>query len=398
MYFLSKLWRRPVAWALLGVLLLLGASALLFFRPEPVIDVGGDHKQPTVGAVHFGGPDKPAGALRNLLLARVRAMPAGESIDWATYYFLDVELAQALIDASRRGVKVRLVVEGDPRLESANGAVLALLRGSGLGNGLTVRQAPFFPFDLVSGKLHSKIYAFSWPRPVALIGSFNPSGDKGDDALAIMQEIGDQDRGHNLLVEITSPGLVKVLVDQVAALARNGGSMGRFSERDNRIFRDRDTQLYFYPRLHTDIVERALDQLGPGDRLWAAISHLKGDAVGTLEDAAERGAEINLVVHDSERRVPQHVVDRLAGEGINIRRYRHVDGLPMHDKFFIIENDDRWVTYFGSLNFNRNSRFLNDEVLARSTNPDLARALLRRFDEIDEELDRQSGAQSLHMP
>ncbi|WP_420137362.1 phospholipase D-like domain-containing protein [Sphingomonas sp.] len=375
------------------VALMLGAAFLaLMSWKEPTVDVPARTTASRIGAVHFGGPGMPAQALRNLLLQRVRATPAGQSIDWATYYFLDAELAQALIDASRRGVRVRLVVEGDPRFEAANGTVVAMLRKDGLRGGLTVRPAASFPFQRINGKLHAKIYAFSWPTPVALVGSFNPSGGKGDDNAAILAEIGDQDRGHNMLVEITSAGLVDALVDHIGLLALHHGSVSRFSRENNRILRDRDTALFFYPRLHTDIVEAALDRLGPGDHLWAAISHLKGDAVGTLEDAAERGARIDLIVHDSERRVPQRVVDRLTKDGIDIRRYRHPDGLPMHDKFFVIENSGSWVTYFGSLNFNTNSRFLNDEVLVRSTDSNLARALLRRFADLDQEVDRQTSA------
>lgn len=390
----KAVWKRRIGRLLLiaaALLAVLAAPAWLLFANwnEPVVDVSPAPARPTIGQVYFGGPGKPEGALRNLLLQRVRATPPGQSIDWATYYFLDAELAQALIDASRRGVKVRLVVEGDPRFESANGNVVAMLRRDGLRGGLTVRPGAPFPLERVRGKLHSKIYAFSWPSPVALVGSFNPSGGKGDDSAAILAEIGDQDRGHNMLVEITSPGLVGALVRHVKVLAQNHGSVSRFSRENNRTIRDRDTELFFYPRLHTDIVEQALDQLGPGDRLWAAISHLKGDAVGTLEDAAERGAQIRLIVHDSERRVPQRVVDRLTRDGIEIRRYRQAEKLPMHDKFFIIENEGHWVTYFGSLNFNTNSRFLNDEVLVRSTNSKLGLALLQRFVELDHEVDRQ---------
>ena len=383
--------RRGIGAVLVLLLLAAGFVAYWMLRPDPVVDVSRGSTEPTIGRAYFGGEGSADGLLRGVLLQRIRATPAGQSIDWATYYFLDPELAQALIDASHRGVHVRLVVEGDPRLEDANNTVLAMLIKDGLNGGLTVRPEAPFPLELIGGKLHAKIYAFSWPAPVAMVGSFNPSGGSGDDARAIMKEIGDQDRGHNMLVEITSPGLVQTLVHHIAELARNRGQVSRFSLENRRIVQDRDTRLYFYPRFHTEIVEQALDHLGPGDRLWAAISHLKGNAVGTLEDAAERGAKIELIVHDTERRVPQSAVDRLRAAGINIRRYHHPMGYPMHDKFFVIENDDRWVSYFGSLNFNRNSRLLNDEVLVRSTNRALARALLQRFADIDREVDAQQA-------
>jgi hypothetical protein len=390
----ARRWRRWLRWAVAILLVLSLAGGAGWWRivatPEPIVDVSGGDTGPTIGNVYFGGPDKP-GAMRQLLLDRVRATPRGGWIAWATYYFLDQELAQALIDASDRGVRVTLCVEGDPRLESANGAVLAMLRRHGLNGGLTVRPRAGFPFEELSGKLHIKIYAFSYPKPVALVGSFNPSGGTGDDAAAVMAEIGDQDRGHNLLVELTSPGLVGALTHHVALLARNHGTMDRFSAENNRTIRDRDTRLYFYPRLRTEIVESVFDTLDQGDRIWAGISHLKNEAVGSLEDAAERGAKIELLVHGTERRVPQAAIDRLRAAGVLIRRYNRPDKLPMHAKFMVIERDGRWTSYFGSLNFNRNSRLLNDELLVRSSNPQLALALLGRFREIGREVDREGS-------
>ena len=373
-----------------AMLVLLGTALWLAYlrTPEQTLDVRGGARGPTIGTVYFGGPDQPAGRLRQVLLDRIRQSPRGSTITWATYYLLDRAIAQALIDASDRGVAVTLCIEGDPRLETANDTVLAILRHDGLHGGLTIRPPAPFPFEALSGKLHLKIYAFSFPRPVALVGSFNPSGGP-DPVPAVIREIGDQDRGHNLLVEITSPGLVSALVGHVHALSRNGGSIDRFATENNRIVTDRDTQLYFYPRLRTDIAEQEVDLLGRGDHVWAAISHLKNETVGTLIDAAERGARLDLIVHDTERRVPQRAIRRLTDAGVVVRRYRQAERLPMHAKFFVIQRGGRWVSYFGSLNFNRNSRLLNDELLVRSTNPQLASALLGRFAEIDGEVDRQ---------
>ncbi|TZG26070.1 phospholipase D-like domain-containing protein [Sphingomonas montanisoli] len=356
---------------------------LCIARPEPVVNVdrGGRDR---VGKVHFGGPDKPVGALSNLLAQRIAAMPAGGSIYWATYYFRDRDLARALVAAQRRGVRVLLVVDGDPRLETANDAALAVLRK--LGKGLVVRAEPIEPFDRISGKLHTKIYAFDAPgERVAMIGSFNPSGDEGTDK-ATLDEIGDQDRGHNMLIDVVSPGLIDTLIAQVRLLGERGGSIDRFDAHQNRIYRDRDTRLYFYPRLRADIVEDEVDRLDRGDRLWAAISHLKGDMVDRLARAAERRVEILLVVHDTERRVPESSVRRLNAAGVHIRRYRHPDGLPMHAKFIVVERDGGFTSYTGSINYNRNSRLLNDEVLMVSRDPQFAVTLLERLATIEHEI------------
>ena len=73
--------------------------------------------------VFFGGPDKPSGLLRDLLAKHVDSVPPGGEILWATYYFRDLRLAEALVRARHRGVTVKLCIEASPKLKSANDAV-----------------------------------------------------------------------------------------------------------------------------------------------------------------------------------------------------------------------------------------------------------------------------------
>src|SRR3954452_3199189 len=79
--------------------------------------------QPTRNpTVYFGGSDRAPRFLRNLLEQRIDAVPQGGSILWATYYFRDEALAEALVRAHRRGVILTLCIEGKPRKGSANEA------------------------------------------------------------------------------------------------------------------------------------------------------------------------------------------------------------------------------------------------------------------------------------
>ena len=63
----------------------------------------------------LGGPDQPAGRLRDLLSERVGAVPPGGSIDWVTYYLRDRRLARELVRARNRGVAVNMTLERQPR-------------------------------------------------------------------------------------------------------------------------------------------------------------------------------------------------------------------------------------------------------------------------------------------
>jgi phosphatidylserine/phosphatidylglycerophosphate/cardiolipin synthase-like enzyme len=323
-------------------------------------------------SVYFGGPDQPPRALRDLLKARIEASPPGSEITWATYYFRDLDLAEALVAAHRRGVRVRVVLDAKPRREDANTAVISTL-SQGLGDGLRLHRgwAP-------GAHLHAKIYAFSGPAPETFIGSFNPSGDTPENP-DVVAEIGDQDRGHNLLVGFTNPADARALAER-AKRVWSGRGLSRFNGGQNRALHLSSARLYFYPRLRTDIVEDDLEGLGPHDRVRAAVSHLKHSPLTRrLIQAAQAGADVQVVVHDTLRRVPQNVVVDLAAAGVRIQRYCEPRGLPMHAKFIVIEREGRRTAWFGSLNYNLSSELLNHEVAARSSEPRLIAALQSRF-------------------
>lgn len=332
----------------------------------------------TSPSVYFGGPDLPPRALRDLLKARVEAVPAGGEIVWATYYFRDRDLADALIAASRRGVRVHLAVEGSPRRKSANRAVIERLAGDRLGGGLHVHAPPAWLPKGLHPHLHTKIYYFSHPQPCAFVGSFNPSGDEPEDP-DVIAEIGDQDRGHNMLVELRSPTLAGAMRAHVLSI---GAARARFRPAQNRAVEEEGTTAWFYPRLSTGVIDARLVGLGAGDRISGAISHLtKGALVRALAGASARGAVIRLLVHDTARRVPEATVAALKAAGMEVRRYVHPEGLPVHSKVLLIDRPDGDASaWFGSFNYNPRSRWLNQELLLQSRNPAIVEPLRARFE------------------
>ena len=324
--------------------------------------------------MEFGGPDLPPRRLRNLLQEQVDASPPGSRIDWATYYFRDRELAHALMRASDRGVRVNLVLEPDPRRAGANDTVISLLRNHGLKGGFHL----YHPRPDDKGHLHAKIYAFSRPD-IAWIGSFNPSGDEPEDE-DVIAEIGDQDKGHNLLVGVRNARLTKALRRHVSLLGGSGRIPLRLRPDFNRVSWSSGARLYFYPRIFPDLVERSVQRMKSGDCLRGAISHLKaGELTKQLQDAAGRGVKVDLLVHDTMRRVPDEVVQQLEAAGVNIIRVRHPNDLPMHAKFLLLEKSGNRVAWVGSYNFNRKSRKYNAEVLLRTNDLAVFETLEQRF-------------------
>jgi hypothetical protein len=331
-----------------------------------------------IGRIEYGGPDLPARRLRDLLQDHVDASPSGSRIDWATYYFRDRDLAAALIRASDRGVRVRLALDSAPRRKDANDAVIDILSAHGLNGGLALRR----PLRGQRGRLHAKVYAFSDPA-IAWIGSFNPSGDSIHNP-DIIAEIGDQDRGHNLLLGLEQPKLLKTLQRHVRRLAvERPGRLDRFRPSFNRPVYGDGAALYFYPRLRTKLIEAEVDRLRPGDAVRAAVSHMQtGAFTESLRAAAKRNVAVTLLVHDTERRVASDLVQDLTDWGIDVRRIRHPDDLPMHAKFVILQGKGGACAWLGSYNFNRRASRKNAEILARIEDRPLIDSLQSRFEKI----------------
>ena len=322
--------------------------------------------------VHFGGPDQPARALRNLLEERVDAVPKGGSIDWMTYYFRDEALGEALVRARKRGAKVRICVEGHPRHRGANDRMIGIL-GRGIGDGLRVEKHLFG-----ASHLHSKLYCFSAPTPHALVGSLNPSGNEPEDA-AVIADIGDQDRGHNLLGEIDEPLLVRAFTQRVAAIHAGANPFLALASRA----RSTVGQAFFFPRRGRNPLDLHLMELGPGAKLRVSASHLSDRRTSQLlVRIVERGGRVEVLTHHTLRRSPEALAQFLRLGGVEVHRYERPEQLPMHAKFILAEDCDRRWSAFGSYNLSRTSRWLNQELLVFSDDAALWNALDRRWSEI----------------
>ncbi len=336
--------------------------------------------------VCFGGPDQPHGRLRDLLAERVSAVPPGGAIDWVTYYFRDRRLAAELLRAQQRGVRVSVTVEGRPRVARANDKVLEML--AGLGPGLRVMALPGLPAPpgrAWKPQFHEKLYCFSHPRPLAYIGSFNPSGDDPEDEPEVIAEIGDQDAGHNMLVGIADPELVAALTGHARRLNRRpAGLLYRFSDRANQACNRGPTEIHFWPRLRPHPVAKLLSRLGADARVRIAASHIRSRAaVNVIAGMARRGAAVEVLAEHTARRVPAWVEERLILAGVGFRRLTQPQAVPMHFKLVLVETGDRRYAAFGSFNWTRPSWWLNHEIAAISSDPELYRVLSARWDALN---------------
>lgn len=335
--------------------------------------------------VYWGGPDCPPRCLRDVLEARIHAVPEGGEILWVTYYFRDEGLASALRQAAARGVKVQVVLEGNPRTGAVNSRVRKLLEGQeSKGLGLRALSHRLIDNRFLRGcRLHEKLYYFSHPEPSALLGTFNPSGNQPEDP-AVLRKIGDQDRGHNVLVEMRDP----VLAGEMRAHAHRmfqmkHGPWERFLPESNRVIASGDTRILFFPRTKRQDFESLFTGLGAGSRLRMAVSHLNDRGIcKRLFALSRRGVGIEILAHDTQRRVPSWVEKQMLANDIAFNRYVHPEGLPMHNKFMLIEAPGRQILTFGSMNLSVRSLHANHELLVITENQDLYQAFRQRWEEL----------------
>ncbi|SFI47775.1 phosphatidylserine/phosphatidylglycerophosphate/cardiolipin synthase family protein [Nitrosomonas sp. Nm34] len=333
--------------------------------------------------VYFGGPDRSSGYLRDLLAQQIAAVPAGGSIDWVTYYFRDLELARALIQAQNRGVKVTVCLAGKPRVSDANDDVIALLSApEGLGDKfrtVTLTGIPSPPRRAWRPQLHEKLYCFSHPKPVAFIGSFNPSGNQLEERSDIIREIGDQDQGHNTLVGCYDPLLIEKLVKHARQLhQKSPGLFYRFSANANHTIKGTDTTIYFLPSMRPHPVMQFLNEIGKDARIRIAASHIRAKrAVDVIVGLTKRGAIVEIIAEQTLRRVTPNVEQRLLSAGIRFKR--NGDNLPMHLKFILVEAGDQKWSIFGSFNWTKPSFWLNHEIIAISSNSHIFNAFSDRW-------------------
>lgn len=337
--------------------------------------------------VHFGGPGRPNGALRDRLAERIAEVPAGGAIDWVTYYFRDRRLAEQLVAARRRGVTVRVTLDGRPRTASANAAVIALL-ADGLGDGLRVVSAGTDRLKLgklLRARLHEKLYCFTHPHPTAWVGSFNPSGDTPELAPEVIEEIGDHDRAFNLLVELRDAPLVEALVAHARSLhAAPHGFFERFRRSANQGLSFGDVSVHFWPRSTPDPINHWFTRLPAGSRVRLAASHVSGPtARRALTRMAERGVVLEILAESTHRRVPPRMALQLAEAGATIRRIGEGESwTPMHDKFALVETPTERRCVFGSFNWSEPSRRFNREIGVICADEPLFKALEERWEEL----------------
>jgi phosphatidylserine/phosphatidylglycerophosphate/cardiolipin synthase-like enzyme len=161
------------------------------------------------------------------------------------------------------------------------------------------------------------------------------------------------------------------------------GPWERFLAESNRVITSGKTRILFFPRAQRKDLDELFEGLSAGCSLRIAVSHLNDKGLcKRLFALAGQSVRIEVLAHDTRRRVPSWVEEQMLKNGITFNRYLHPEGLPMHNKFMLIDTPGRNTVAFGSMNLSVRSLHANHELFMISEEPFLYQAFQQRWDEM----------------
>ncbi|WP_322801222.1 phospholipase D-like domain-containing protein [Thermoflexus sp.] len=349
----------PVPWGTLPLTGLIGLAVLALLVLAVIYRLGrpgvSPSPSPPVGSgswyeVFFTTPRFPdapefhRGGVVDSLIAAIEG--ARQTLDVAVYDIDLMPVADALLRARDRGVRVRVVTETD----NAGTKAIARLRAGGI---------PVVT-DERNGYMHNKFMVIDGER--VWTGSMNFTDN-------------DAYQNNNNAALLRSPELARNYAVKFAAMfeRRAFGPARSSGDTVPRLtIQGIPVENYFAPEDPTVEAIRAALRNARERIVFMAFSFTHPRIGDVLLERAQAGVEIHGVMERSGAEAPVSQFNRLRRAGIDVLK----DGNPytMHHKVFVI---DRRVVIFGSYNFSRNAAEDNDENFLIVADP----AMAARFEE-----------------
>ncbi|MCS6962493.1 phospholipase D-like domain-containing protein [Thermoflexus sp.] len=297
-------------------------------------------------------PDLHRGGVVDSLIAAIDS--ARQTLDVAVYDIDLMPVAEALLRARDRGIRVRVVTETD----NADTKAIARLRAGGIPVVTDERE----------GYMHNKFMVIDGER--VWTGSMNFTDN-------------DAYQNNNNAALIHSPDLARNYAIKFAAMFERRAFGPARSSGDTvpqLTIEGIPVENYFAPE---DPTVEAIRQVIQGAReriVFMAFSFTHPQIGNALLERAQAGVEIHGVFETVGAEAPASQFRRLRRAGIDVLK----DGNPynMHHKVFII---DRRIVLFGSYNFSRNAAQDNDENFLIVADPGMAMRFEAEFARVYEQ-------------
>lgn len=307
-------------------------------------------------AIHFTAPKNPPKESNppdslDAALARV-IRSAQTSVDLATYQFDLSNVLHAILDANRRGVKVRVVTDIDVLNNPKENQLFQELKNSGIpivgGNAKAIMHNKFVVVD------KRTVWMGSWNFTLYDTYRYDNNG--------IVIQSAELARNYTVTFD-------KMFNDKQFGPARKaGGTMPRLMIGSSAV------ENYFAPE--DRVAEKIIARLKQAARTidFMAFAFTDASIGATVLERAHGGVVVRGVFETTHADSSTSQYGKLKRAGLDVR----VDGNPflMHHKVFIV--DDQTVI-FGSFNFSRHAEEENDENLLIIDDLPLAQAFATEF-------------------
>lgn len=320
--------------------------------PSPPVESGGWYEVFFTTPRFPDDPEFHRGGVVDSLIAAIEG--ARQSLDVAVYDIDLMPVADALLRARDRGVRVRVVTETD----NADTKAIARLRAGGI---------PVVT-DERNGYMHNKFMVIDGER--VWTGSMNFTDN-------------DAYQNNNNAALLRSPELARNYAVKFAAMfeRRAFGPARSSGDTVPRLtIQGIPVENYFAPEDPTVEAIRAALRNARERIVFMAFSFTHPRIGDALLERARAGVEIHGVMERSGAEAPVSQFNRLRRAGIDVLK----DGNPynMHHKVFVI---DRRVVIFGSYNFSRNAAEDNDENFLIVADPAMAARFEAEFARVYEQ-------------
>lgn len=317
--------------------------------------------------------DARSTAVEDRIVSLIDMAVPGSRIRVAIFSFTRGAPSAALVRAARRGVDVRIVLDGDA--DTTTGSEVATLR-SGLGSAnVRVCDAPGSAC-VGSGIMHHKTFLFSelsdGSRNVVLQASHNLTTTQ----LSM----------HNNAVIIRGDAAL------FAAYQRTWGDLFADVEMADYyriVDGDRRTRVYFFPRPSGGDTSVSIlgnvtcDGTARIRVAMAFFTNARSEVADALAARAREGCDVRVVAGDAEIPLGSTVASTLTRGGVVLTRYpERGGGWGLHSKYMVIDARyagsaaHRRLVFTGSHNWTGPALTINDETMLRVENDDVFDAFM----------------------
>jgi phosphatidylserine/phosphatidylglycerophosphate/cardiolipin synthase-like enzyme len=300
------------------------------------------------------GTPEQQNAIADHIDSLIDATPPGGLIRIAIYKFTSPTFANALVNAERRGVRVRLVVDGGSRGNAAYRKVAKALGTSRKRRSWIVACEHGCIGDKI---MHNKFYLFS---------RTGPASDVVVQSSANMTTTNRVNAWNNAFTTSDS-ALYRGYGDYFSALAERRHHKGHY-----RVTHGDDATLYTFPRASGDTLYQMLGHVGcsGGTAVRVATYDLtRTDIARRLWSLAHQGCDVRVVYTELGKRAGR-LLRRAGGPRILDSHYRDTF---VHSKYVLIDGsyagENRQIVITGSPNDTKPGLRDNDEAMLAIDDP-----------------------------